>query len=382
MTILFDNTLTREEKLSSEYLLDTHSPMQFMATVRKTLEEWFTHYPSDKRKEFLSRLRIGNASYRGALLELVTHEILRGYAGRVVIEDALPSGSRPDFHIITPKGNQLWAECTVAERSDRIKGTIVTARKLREIVNAMDTRPFGLGWMLLSYSRQEQPRESSLKKHVREYIKNLSDLVVGQSIEQGRRLDVSEWEDRGWRVRFDAFYLPDLGRDAPAIVVDEGENAGVNDENEGWMGNDIQKLRAALEKKADQLKSANGSCIIVISHSELISDNTGEVFAGALFGYPGSYDGSRPFYGSADSPSNQHVTGVLYMPWVKAHMFCSNETPWFYVPHPWSLSPLDEVIFPFAWRGGLNTEGKFKWNDRLCTPNEFLGLPDNWPGIP
>ena len=193
---------------------------------------------------------------------------------------------------------------------------------------------------------------------------------------------MSYWEDRGWRVRFDAFYLPGRESDARTIVIDEGENAGVNDKNEGWEGNDIQKLKAALEKKADQLKTANGSCIIVISHSDLILDNTGTVFAGALLGHPNNYNDSRPLFGSADSPSNQHVTGVLYMPWVKAHMFCSNETPWYYVPHPWSLSPLDEEIFPFAWRGGLDAEGQFKRSVRLCTPNEYLGLLDNWPGIP
>ena len=382
MTVLFDNTLTSKEKLSSEYLLDTHSPLPFMATVRKTLEGWFTHYPQKQKKEFLSRFRKDNASYSGALLELATHEIMRVYAGKVLVEDVLPNGNRPDFRICTPGGRQLWVECTVAQRSDDVKGAIATARRLREVVNAMDTRPFGLGWMLLRHSSQDQPRESSLKKHIREYIKHLTDLVAGQSIVRGSRLDVRDWEDRGWRVRIDAFYLPDRDRDAPAIVVDEGENAGVNDENEGWMGNDVQKFRSTLEHKADQLKSANGSCIIVISHSDLILDNTGEVMEGALFAHPDTNGGRRPFYGSANRPSHQHISGVLYIPWVKAHMFCSRETPWFYVPHPWSLSPLKEEIFPFACWGSLNTEGKFKWSAPLCTPNEYLGLPDNWPGIP
>lgn len=353
-----------------------------MATVRKTLEKWFAHYTQKQKKEFLSRSRTDDASYSGALLELVIHEILRVYAGSVSVEDALPNGKRPDFHVSTPEGRQLWVECTVAQRSDELKGARATGRKLRDIVDAMDTRPFGLSWMLLGHSAREQPRESSLKKHIQEQVNHLNDLVAAHPMERGSRLDVSDWKDRGWRVRFDAFYLPGRESDARTIVIDEGENAGVNDENEGWEGNDIQKLRQTLEKKADQLKSAIGSCVIVISHSDLILDNTGRVLAGALLLHPDSYDGSRPFYGSADSPRNQHVTGVLYMPWVKAHMFCSRETPWYYVPHPWSLSPLNEEIFPFAFQGSFNGEGEFKWSAPLYTPNQFLGLPDNWPGIP
>ena len=122
MTVLFDNTLTRKEKLSSQYLSDTNNPRPFMATVRKTLEEWFTHYPQKQKKEFLGRSRTDNASYSGALLELATHEILRVYAGSVSVEDALPNGKRPDFHVCTPEGRQLWVECTVAQRSDELKG--------------------------------------------------------------------------------------------------------------------------------------------------------------------------------------------------------------------------------------------------------------------
>ena len=382
MTVLFDDTLTRKEKLSSEYLLDTHSPLPFMVTVRKTLEEWFTHYSQEQKKEFLSRFRKDDASYSGALLELVTHEILRNYAGRVRVEDALPSGSRPDFHLKTPGGSQLWVECTVAQRSDALNGAINTARRLYDVVNSIDTTPFGLSWELMRHSKQAQPRETALKRHIRDCVDDLVNRIAGHSIEKGCRLDVTYWEDRGWRIRFEFFYLPNRRSQSPAIVMNGGESAGINEENEGWMGNDVQKLRSALEYKADQLKYANGSCIIAISHSDLILDNTGVVLAGALFENPDTYGSRRSFYGSADSPSNQHVTGVLYFPWVKAHMFCSKETPWFYVPHPWSLSPLSDNIFDFARRGTFKPDGEFQWSAPLCAINEVLGLPADWPGIP
>ena len=61
MTVLFDNTLTGKEKLSSEYLCDAHSSMPFMATVRETLEEWFIHYPQ-KQKRSLSTVYAGSTT--------------------------------------------------------------------------------------------------------------------------------------------------------------------------------------------------------------------------------------------------------------------------------------------------------------------------------
>ena len=382
MTVLFGNAPARKEKLSIEYILKTQSPLPFTATVRKTLAEWFTHYPQEQKKEFLSRLRKDDASHSGALLELATHEILRRCAGRVSVEDVIPSGNRPDFHLCTSEGKHIWVECTVAQRSGEFSGAIATARRLREIVNSMDTRPFGLSWMLLGYSRESDPRESRLKKGIEQFVLDLSGRDVCRPDQKGRIVGSFVWADRGWRIRFEAIYLPGRDRNARSIVVDEGENAGVNDASEGWMGNDIQKLRSTLEHKADQLKSAYGSCVIVISHSDLILDNTGDVFAGALFAHPATYGEHRPFYGSIDRPSHQHISGVLYIPWVKAYMFCTSEPPWFFVPHPWSKSPLEHEIFPFAERGSLNTEGKFKWDAPLYTPNEYLGLPDNWPGNP
>lgn len=382
MTVLFDSTPIGTGNISKNYAEVAQSPLRFMVTVRKTLEEWFTHYPQDKKKEFRNRFSGDNVSYRGALLELAVHEILRNYAGIVQLEVALASGRRPDFHLKTPGGSQLWVECTVAQRADALKGSINTARRLHDAVDSMDTTPFGLSWTLIRHSKQSQPSGTSLKRHIQNCVDDLVNRIDGRPVEEGCRLDVTNWEDRGWKIRLEFFYLPNRGSQSPAIVMNGGESVGINEENEGWMGKEAQKLSSALDDKADQLKTANGPCIIVISHTDFILDNTGEVLEIALKGNPDSGSSRNSFFGSARSPSNQHVTGVLYFPWIKAHMFCSHESPWFYVPHPWTLSPLNEEIFTFARHGVLNSDGAFEWIEPLCTINDFLSLPDDWPGIP
>ena len=382
MTVLFDSSLIGKGNVSNDYEEVAKSSLRFMGTVRNTLEEWFTHYPQDKKKEFQNRFRGDNVSYRGALLELVVHELLRNYTGNVQLEVGLPSGRKPDFHLRTPESRKLWVECTVAQRSNTLKGSIAIAKRLQEAVNSIDTTPFGLDWTVLRHLSQTPPSENRLKKYIKKFVLKLNQEILGRSFVEGRFVGATLWEDRGWTIRFGAFYLPGLSGNDPSIVDDEGENAGVNENNDGWLESDPQKLRPPLEKKASQLKSATGSSIIVLSHADFIMDNTDKVFELALFGDPNTGDSRDSFFGTADSPNNGHVTGVLYFPLIKAQMFCSHETPWFYVPHPWSQSPLSEDIFSFARWGTLDSEGVLKWRPSLCTLNDVLGLPDDWPGIP
>ena len=84
------------------------------------------------------------------------------------------------FTLVLPEGRQLWVECTVAQRSDEFKGAIATARRLRDVINDMDTRPFGLSWMLLGHSSKVTPSESKLKKTIKRelsgYIYKKQDL--------------------------------------------------------------------------------------------------------------------------------------------------------------------------------------------------------------
>ncbi|MCZ0939800.1 MAG: hypothetical protein OXJ55_14250 [Caldilineaceae bacterium] len=382
MTVLFDNTLKNTGNVSSEYAEVAQSPLSFMMTVRNTLEEWFTHYPQDQKKEFRNRFSGDNVSYRGALLELVVHEILRNYAGNVQHEVELPSGRKPDFHLKTPEKRKLWVECTVAQRSNTLKASIAIAKRLQEAVNSIDTSPFGLDWTVLRHLSQTPPGENRLKCHIQKFVLKLNQEILGRSVVEGRFVGETLWEDRGWTIRFGAFYLPSLSSNDPSIVDDEGENAGVNENNDGWLESDPKKLRPPLEKKASQLKSAAGSSIIVLSHADFIMDNTDKVFELALFGDSNTGDSRDSFFGTADSPNNRNVSGVLYFPLIKAQMFCSRETPWLYVPHPWSNSPLSEDIFSFARRGAFNSAGVLKWRPSLCTLNDVLGLPEDWPGIP
>ena len=258
MTVLFDKKFVCNNKVPPDYAELTQTSQPLLVTVRETLETWFSHYPLVGKTEFLTRLRSGKSAFEGALLELVVHEILRCYGGNVQIEAMIPSCKRPDFHLKTPEGRELWVECTVAQRSTALGGSIKIAKRLQEVVNSLDTAPFGLDWTVLRYLNGAHPSENFLKRHIEEFILDLNERIRGRSIVEGRAVGETQWEDRGWKIRFGAFYLPGYSSSNSTILDDEGESAGVNAENEGWMESDPKKLRIPLEKKASQLRSAIG----------------------------------------------------------------------------------------------------------------------------
>ncbi len=382
MKLLFDGTPKNNKNLPQGYVELAQPINTFMATVRDTLEIWFSHYPKNRRTEFAGRMKLDQSSFDAAVLELVVHEILRGYGGILQLEAALPSRKRPDFHLETPRGNHLWVECTVAQRSADLKGSIRIARRLQEVVNSIDTAPFGLGWTVIRHLSSSPPGENSLRRHVEAFVCKLNNRILNRSVVEGSHVGETIWESHGWKIGLQAFYIPSIDRNDPSIVDGGEENAGVNEENESLPDNDAQKLKSALEGKSDQLKSANGSCVIVFSHTDFVLDNTGESLEFALFGHPTGGNRRDSFFGVAHSSNNQHIAGVLYFPDIKAHRICSKEAAWYYVPHPWSRSPLSEDVFSFARKGTQNSNASLEWSSPNCSINDVLGLPEDWPGIP
>lgn len=84
--------------------------------VRDTLESWFARIPQEKRKGIRSLFRSDDRQHTGALLELVTHEILCAI-GNEVEADPNIEGKTPDY-AATVKDASVIVECTVVQETD------------------------------------------------------------------------------------------------------------------------------------------------------------------------------------------------------------------------------------------------------------------------
>ncbi|MCY4438326.1 MAG: hypothetical protein OXE05_13470 [Chloroflexi bacterium] len=85
--------------------------------VRETLEIWFARIPERKRKSIRSMFCSDDRQHTGALLELVTHEILCAI-GYEVEADPKVDGKTPDY-AATCQDATVIVECTVVQESDR-----------------------------------------------------------------------------------------------------------------------------------------------------------------------------------------------------------------------------------------------------------------------
>ena len=84
--------------------------------IRRMLESWFSGFPEQKRRQLRGKFRSDDRHHCGALLELVTHEILCAIGDDVTVDPSI-EGKTPDF-AATCQDEAFLAECTVIQESD------------------------------------------------------------------------------------------------------------------------------------------------------------------------------------------------------------------------------------------------------------------------
>ena len=85
--------------------------------VRKTLESWFARIPQCKKNSLRGMFRNDDRLHTGALLELVTHEILCAIGSKVEADPNV-HGKTPDYAAKCQDASVI-VECTVVQESDR-----------------------------------------------------------------------------------------------------------------------------------------------------------------------------------------------------------------------------------------------------------------------
>ena len=124
-------------------------------TARQTLEIWFARFPEEKKGDIRGRFRGDDRRHLGALMELVTHEVLRAI-GTCVQVDPDFDGKRPDF-AVTYQGAKTVVECTVVQESDDFFKATNMENTIKEAVDSIDTGKFALSWRLLSAGSSQPP---------------------------------------------------------------------------------------------------------------------------------------------------------------------------------------------------------------------------------
>ena len=280
--------------------------------LRGTLEDWFTRIPLGKRKDLRQRLRGDDREHSGALLELLTHELLLNCCHDVVVEPNI-SGGTPDFSAIHGRTG-LIVECTVAQESDKVFGALKREREVLDVIDAVDTGSYRL---MVEPRRvgSQSPRRALLKRHLEEQLasaiahaavaNNLAGLV---QIMQEHPI-IWKWQD--WELHF-------------GVIEIEKNSQG------GAIGGRYTRLRRvvddtiiarALDRKAEAYRQLGMPYLVVVAQREGLGNE--EDLKNALFGREqwlldestGDVTAHRPFngfFGSPENPRRTHVSAVLF----------------------------------------------------------------------
>ena len=354
--------------------------------ARATLESWFANIPQDKKADLLGRFRADDRRHASALLELVTHEILRAVAQDVQVDPPF-NGGRPDFSA-TYRETSLIVECTVSQESDGEFGALQREKAVLDAVNSIQPGPFGL--KLEPHSVGESPPPiGQIRKFLESWLISLGQQRQITLAESGVPFDSRVWKWQDWELRFEAIPF-----DSPV----KGDPLGIIQ----WPAQTIfdnAPITRALDKKAEKYKHPQAPYLIVTAERETLEGP--EVIFDALLGRTSAIIGpaglipTRTFaglWGSPSHPKRRHVSAVLYRHKLRdVWGICSqihttdNEGSWHWLPgwqlvhNPAADIPLPQGMFPFA------TE--HVWNSGHSTPiaatrtlNEVLGLPNPWPG--
>lgn len=100
----------------SQFCFLNRSARENASDILMRLDSWFASFPEDKKRRLRGHFRSNDHQHHGALLELVSHEIL-GCLGYFVEADPDLNGKTPDY-MATIGTKKILIECTVSQSSD------------------------------------------------------------------------------------------------------------------------------------------------------------------------------------------------------------------------------------------------------------------------
>ena len=393
----FERSLQEQQRYSaSSFQFLNRSPWESAETLRKTLEYWFSKLPLEerrdlqKRKDLQRRFRADDRQHSGALLELLTHELLSRRCQEVAIDPEICGGT-PDFSAVYD-GTRFIVECTVTQESKQQYSKHRMEQTVLDVIDSIDAGPYML---MVEFRRvgSRQPAHKFLKTFLEGQLASLDIEEIRSEGLAGHLLDnpiIWRWED--WDLRFGAIALETVHGDSVVGGRRERAKRVVDDET----------IDRALQTKSDKYHWPNQPYLVVISQRR--GRGNEETLMDALLGPQNwvvtedwerafSHRSFKGFFGAPDKPKNQHVSAVLFKRNLESAWQIRNQwtsfnldqgtsyqpSDWTLVHHPEALTPLPEGIFPFAveyiWRQGR----LFRFNPNL-TLNSVLGLEEDWPG--
>lgn len=354
--------------------------------IRDALEDWFSRYSDQYRRDIEGRFRsTDDWQHRAAFFELFLHELLLRLGCRVEIHPTVEGVStRPDFLAECLDGNRFFLEAVLATDESRDE-TAARARMnaVYDALNRMESPNFFLGIQVRG-APETPPSARRMRDFLEAQLATLDVEEIARRFEEGgfRALPRWQFQHEGWQIEF--FPIPKSPQTRGQTGI---RPLGLQFDEVRWV-DARTPIRDCLIEKAGRygalrfpyVIAVNGLADFVdrIAIMEALFGKETFVFLGSLATPRGPEFRRVPdgLWTSPTGPRHTSVSAVLVA--VQLYPWKVASAPLCLYHNPWAARPYDSQFNRLA-RACPQLEDRMEWFDGESLAAIF-GLPADWPG--
>ena len=370
----------RASHLESTFSFLSRSNRPAAASVRSALEDWFSHYPDDHKRELAVRFQ---SDFNSAFHELWLHELLKKCNYRIEVhpESTHHRTSRIDFKAIDPESGKLYLEAAgVTDESDEERAYDRLLGLFLDHINKMHIPDYFIRFVEIRNPNRLQPSAKRLENFISKCIDSIEYEDVLRLSELGAIDDLPVWQYKQDDLEIEFGVIPVSRANRSRL---DHQVVGVYPGSFRW-GNATIALRRKIAKKATKYGRLDAPFIVAVNClSKWGTEQIDEIQA--LYGteeflvdvHRHAIQPRRKPDGvwrGLKGPKNRTVSGVLFTqigPWnLPLARVCLYLNPWAFHPYDGPLARLPRAV---------PANGELK-----CLPGssvaEIFNLPEGWPG--
>ena len=345
--------------------------------IRDKLNDWFSNYPEEDKRDLLARFR---DNFSSAFYELFIHELFRCQGFSLTPHPQLPHSTKKLDFLAKRGDNEFYLEAR--EATDLNDGERALKNKtdtLYDTLNTMDSPNFFLRINELNFKTESAPSGKKIVRFLEKEVKKYDpDSLTKELLSKG--IDASpiiHYEDKIISIKISLIPKSPEGRGK------DGRPIGMYPFQSFWGGSE-DSIKTAIEKKATRYGKLDKPYIVCVNSTSDKMTDEHDVF-NALFGPlkvswstdPNNRDekwirdGGGVFKGPR-GPQFTRMTGVLVTTVHPGNLHISKH--WL-VKYPFAAIELDfdkfEMSFSYVNDNKIETETKQSIKD-------LLRIPDDW----
>jgi hypothetical protein len=359
----------------------------YFAAARELLDDWFTRFPPEGRKDLRARFRSDDPGQSiGAFWELYLHEVHLRLGFELERDPEVPGTTkRPDF--LARRGNDVfYLEATLVSYADAEKAARQREAIVLDLVNEAFDPDFWVS-IRINVPGESRPSRADVVRPIETWLGGLNWETEHAGIQRpGYERHTLRFPARDWVLTLRALPKPPKlrgDRAVPTIAMGPVRTGYVDER---------RHVEADLRAKSTRYGKPDAPFVIaVLCVRDFVSE---EEIEGALYGpevvkvpvgpnpddevgEPYAYRDPRGLWQRGSEQRATRVSAVLsavhLVGWSVASV---GPTLW---KNPWAAKPLTADV---PWRtvtGDLQANQLVR-TDATAAPHEVLGLPLDWPG--